>query len=330
MTEQIKSQKNIAIITPVYNEEDALPVYIRAVEELFFSHQRYNFNVLLVDDGSSDKSWQLIEKICEKHDQVRGIRLSRNYGSHIALSAGFANVTADAVATLACDLQDPPETILQFLEKWETGVKIVWGKRKKREDQTWKKITSTIFHKLMQKFAMPAGSKFTTGSFFLVDKLVAESFNQFHESNRITFALVAWTGFQQDTVHYDRERRTRGKSGWSFRKMLKTMYDAFIGFSFAPIRVITLLGISTSLVSFLLGAYVLLLKLEGNPIKGWTSLVLAFSFFFGIQFLILGIIGEYLYRIYLEVVRRPLYFISESTDTETATINKSLQDSNAH
>ncbi len=244
-------KKSIAIVTPVFNEEENLPLYQKSIEGALLSNNEYDFRILFIDDGSRDKSWQVIREICSINKAFQGIRLSRNYGAHIALSAGFANIEADAIATLACDLQDPPKTIKEFIKKWEGGTQIVWGKRKKRADAFWKKTTSRLFYKLLQKFALPSESQFTTGSFLLVDKMVATAFNQFHEQNRITFALVAWTGFKQATVEYERKDRKMGKSGWTFSKMIKTMYDAFIGFSFAPIRVITLLGLSTSAVSFL-------------------------------------------------------------------------------
>ena len=304
----------IVILTPVYNEEESLPNFEQAVDKILLSRQDYDFKVLFIDDGSKDRSWAVIRQICSENPRFQGIRLSRNYGSHIALSAGFANADGDAIAILACDLQDPPEVIWEFLEKWRSGAQIVWGRRQSRKDDFWRILPSRIFFRLMRRFAMPHGSEFTTGSFLLVDKQVAQCLSQFHEHNRITFALVAWTGFDQATVEYDRRGRRAGKSGWNFSKMIKTMYDAFIGFSFLPIRLMTLIGIGVSLLTIPLSVYLLLSWLMGNPIAGWTSLMLAIAFFFGIQFLLMGVVGEYLYRIYAEAVRRPLYFISEKTD----------------
>lgn len=307
----------ITILTPVYNEEKSLPIYESRVKDCLISKQDYEFQILFIDDGSTDHSWAIIREICGRYHHFRGIRLSRNYGSHVALSAGFANADGDAVATLACDLQDPPEVILEFLNKWQNGAKIVWGRRRQRQDGAWRIVASKIFFKLLSRYAMPQGSKFTTGSFLLVDKKVAECFTQFLEHNRITFALVAWTGFEQDVVDYDRRPRVEGKSKWKFRQMFKTMYDAFIGFSLMPIRVMTLLGIGVSLFTLILLLYLLLNWVVGNPTPGWTSQMLALSFFFAIQFLLMGIMGEYLYRIYSEVTRRPLFFVSEITSSES-------------
>lgn len=303
--------RKVAILTPVYNEEQSLPLYEQAVTEVLLSRQDYDFQILFIEDGSTDRSWEIILDICTRNSRFHGIRLSRNYGSHVALSAGFSNTNGDAIATLACDLQDPPEVILEFLKKWECGAQIVWGRRISREDDRLRVWTSKLFSKLIGRFAMPPGSQFTTGSFLLVDRLVARCFQQFQERNRITFALVAWTGFDQAVVDYKRRLRIVGTSGWNFNKMVKAMYDTFIGFSFLPIRLITLLGISTFLLTIPLSAYVLISWIIGNPLLGWTGLMLALSFFFGIQFLLMGIMGEYLYRIYGEAVRRPLYFISD-------------------
>jgi len=238
----------VVILTPVYNEEDTLPRFAEAVNNLLLSRRDYDFHVQFIDDGSKDKSWTIIREICETNSRFQGIRLSRNFGSHIALSAGFSSVHGDAIAILACDLQDPPEVILGFLEKWQSGVQIVWGHRRTRRDPYWKILLSKIFFKLMQWFAMPHESKFDTGSFLLVDRKVAECFCQFHEQNRITFALVAWTGFDQEIVEYDRKERIAGKSSWNFNRMIKTMYDAFIGFSFLPIRIMKLLGVGVFLL----------------------------------------------------------------------------------
>jgi dolichol-phosphate mannosyltransferase len=174
--------------------------------------------------------------------------------------------------------------------------------------------TSRTFETLIRKFAMPPRSRFTTGSFLLVDRRVAECFAQFQERNRVTFALVAWTGFTEAVVEYHRESRRFGRSGWTFSQMVKTMYDTFIGFSVVPIRLMTFTGLIVSLVSIPIAIYLIAQKLTGEPQLGWTSVVLGLTLFAGIQFLMMGIVGEYLYRIYAEVVRRPLYFISSTTD----------------
>lgn len=301
----------VLILTPVYNEEESLPIYVREVKRVLLTPSQYEISILFIEDGSTDRSWEIIQHICKEDRRFQGIRLSRNFGSHIALAAGFDRGDTDIFCTLACDLQDPPDIIIRFLQEWEAGYKIVWGKRRSRMDEGWRIFFSNLFSTMIRRYAMPKGSKFTTGSFFLIDRKVADCFRQFQESNRITFALVAWTGFEQTVVEYDRKKRVAGKSGWNFSKMVKTMYDAFIGFSFMPIRMITFIGVGVSLLAVMLFPYVLFSWIMGNPERGWTSVMASLIFFFGLQFLIMGIAGEYLYRIYAEVVRRPLYFVSE-------------------
>lgn len=303
----------VDIVTPVFNEEQTLPAYVETVRTLLLSRTDADYRVLFVDDGSRDKSWALIARICADDPRFRGLRLSRNFGSHVALSAGFEHTQADAVATLACDLQDPPETVLQFVEQWRQGARIVWGKRRARKDSFWRVATSRVFFTLMRKYAMPRHSRFATGGFFLIDRKVIDCFRQFREHNRITFAIVAYTGFDDRVVEYDRQERKAGVSGWTFSKMLKTMYDAFIGFSFLPVKLMTWLGSLVFLFSMLLGLYVVAEWLLTDVKPGWTSIVLLMSVFFGMQFFLMGIMGEYLYRIYSETTQRPLYFVSDKT-----------------
>ena len=305
----------ILILTPVYNETAGLAAYEQAVRDTLLARTDCSVRVLFIDDGSTDDSWEQIRGLAARDGRFRGIRLSRNYGSHIALSAGFANACdADAVATLASDLQDPPEVASQFIDTWKRGADIVWGKRKTRDESRFRVWTSRVFESLIRRHAMPPRSRFTTGSFLLVDRTVAECFAQFQEHNRVTFALVAWTGFSEAVVEYERRRRRTGVSGWTYGRMVKTMYDTFIGFSQTPIRVMTIAGGLVSLLTIPMAGYIVYHRIAGHPILGWTSTMLPLTLFCGLQFLMMGIVGEYLYRIYAEVVRRPLYFISATTD----------------
>ena len=305
----------VLVLTPVYNESAGLDAYEASVREVLFARPDCDISVLFIEDGSDDDSWARICALAARDGRFRGIRLSRNYGSHIALSAGFANIgDADAVATLACDLQDPPDVVSRFIDTWTTGADIVWGKRISRAESSFRVWTSRVFERLIRRFAMPRKSHFTTGSFLLVDRRVADCFARFQEQNRVTFALVAWTGFNEAVVEYHREPRRSGVSGWTYTRMVKTMYDTFIGFSVLPIRLMTITGVVVSLLTVPIIGYLVIRKLTGQPLLGWTSVMLGVTVFSGLQFLMMGIVGEYLYRIYAEVVRRPLYFISATTD----------------
>jgi dolichol-phosphate mannosyltransferase len=303
----------ITVVTPVYNEESGLEAYRKAIEEFLLSREDVDFDVLLVDDGSRDGSWQGIRRICGDNPRFRAIRLSRNFGSHVALSAGINHCDADAVCTLAADLQDPAETLLDFIEKWRNGAQIVWGRRRSREEAGWRILGSSLFARLVRRYAMPPGSRFTTGSFFLIDRRVVEAFKRFREHNRIVFALVAWTGFEQEVVDYDRRARTAGVSTWTFGRIMKALYDAFIAFSRLPAQVMTLVGLATFVLTVILSLVLVGLRLiDDTVVPGWTSVIVMLCLLFGINFLMLGVVVEYLSRIYQESTARPLYFVSQS------------------
>jgi glycosyltransferase involved in cell wall biosynthesis len=294
----------VTIITPVFNEEASLEAFRSEVSRCLFANQEVHFEVLFVDDGSTDASWQIIERFSGESSRFRGLRLSRNFGSHTALTAGIDQSTSDAVATLACDLQDPPETILEFVDKWRAGAQIVWGRRRTRAEKRVRVWMADLFAWLVRTQAMPAGSKFSTGSFLLIDRTVADCFRQFREHNRITFALVAWTGFRQDVVLYDRRARHAGISGWTFWRMIKAMYDTLIGFSSLLPRFITILGGTIFLMNIPLSLYLIADYVFSRPVPGWTGLMVALCFFFGVVCLMLGIMTEYLDRIYIETTGR--------------------------
>ena len=318
MLKEASDKPKITVITPVYNEQLSLPNYEAAVKETLLNNSGYDIEILLVDDGSDDESWKIICAMCERDKSFKALRLSRNFGSHAALTAGFKAATGDAIATLACDLQDSPETIFEFLEKWRKGAAIVWGHRRKREDVWWRRLTSICFNKIISRFAMPRGSRFATGSFLLADRRVVDCFNEFSERNRVTFALFAWTGFDQEVVDYDRIKRKAGKSSWNLTRILKAGYDTFIGFSALPSNVIFWLATSTALISIILGSYIFLRWLFFDPLPGWTGLMLAMTFFFAVNFMVLSVLVQYLQRIFTEVAARPIYFISEARNTDGA------------
>jgi glycosyltransferase involved in cell wall biosynthesis len=316
--ETFTKQPRITIITPVFNEEASLEAYRAEVVRCFFSCTDVHYEILFVDDGSSDASWEIIERFCRESSRFRGLRLSRNFGSHTALSAGIDNSHSDAVATLACDLQDPPEAVCEFVEKWLEGAQIVWGRRRTRPEAPLRVWLTNLFAWLIKTQAMPRGSKFSTGSFLLIDRTVVECFRRFREHNRITFALVAWTGFSQDVVFYDRVARKAGVSGWNFGKMISALYDTLIGFSNVLPRFITLLGAAIFLMNIPVAIYLVADYIFARPFPGWTGLMLALCFFFGVVCLMLGVMSEYLHRIYIETTGRPLYFIAQESGVPVA------------
>jgi dolichol-phosphate mannosyltransferase len=303
----------VQILTPLYNEEKCFDIYVETVKRVLLSRSDVEYRCLLVDDGSTDGTWELIQQQCRASPQFRGLRLSRNFGAHTAETAGIDLCDADAVVILSADLQDPPETILSFVEAWRQGADVVFGRRRMREDSRWRVLTSKAFEGLLRRFAMPKGSKFATGGFLLMDRKVVECVRQMREANRLIFGLVAWTGFRQAVVEYDRQRRAAGRSAWSIGRMVKSMYDGLIGFSGTIPRAVTLLGAVFSLIGFIAALYFLLNAIFFSPLPGWSTIMVILSLFFGIVFMILGTICEYLLRIYVESTRRPLYFIAADT-----------------
>ncbi len=306
----------ICIVTPVFNEEAGLETYVRTVREVLLERRDAEFRVLFVDDGSTDRSWELIERICREDPRFRGLRLSRNFGAHVAIAAGLEHAEGDAAVILASDLQDPPETVLEFVDRWRRGFQVVWGKRRHRAESAWRRRLADFFLWLLRSYALPRGTRATTGSFLLMDRVVVDAFRRFREHHRLTFAIVAWTGFRQDEVLYDRRARTTGRSGWTLAKLLGAVGDAFVGYSRLPITIVNGLGIGTCVLSFALMGWTLISYLLWEVQPGWPSIIVTITFFFGVLFLILGMYGEYLYRIYEEAVQRPLYLLAETAGAE--------------
>ena len=233
----------VTLGTPVSNEAGNIARYAHTVREELLDRSDIEYRVLFVDDGSQDRSWDMILELCRTDPRFQAIRLSRNFGPHVALSAALHQAEGDAVAVLACDLQDPPEVIRGFVEKWQAGARIVWGKRQSRADSAFRVISSQFFEGLLRRYAMPARSLFATGSFLLMDRRVLDCYRQFQERNRTTFALVAWTGFEQGVVEYHRKARLAGESSWKLHKLIRAAYDTLLAFSRVPFGLVTVLGL---------------------------------------------------------------------------------------
>jgi len=303
----------LVVVTPVFNEATLLGIYAAEVKRVLLGRSDVEVRVILVDDGSTDESWEIIRQLVDTDDRFSAVRLSRNFGAHVALAAGFDHVAKDAdlIATLACDLQDPPETILEFVQEWRKGASIVWGARRSRSDSHWRRAASRMLEIGLRRYAMPRDSRFQTGSFFLIERIVLDSVRQFREQARVTFALVAWTGFDQATVDYDRRMRTGGRSGWTVAQMLNTAYDVFIGFSPIPAKVLTAFGFVMLVTSIVAVFYLVFSWLVQDVQVGWTGLMATMTLCFGLLFVMIGISFEYLYRIFVEAKDRPLYFVSQ-------------------
>lgn len=313
----------ITIVTPIFNEEDNLDTYYKEVSDKLLRLSQYDFEVIFIDDGSRDKSWEKIIKICNADNRFSAIRLSRNFGSHLAVTAGMDRARGDAVVILACDLQDPIETVIDFLKKWEEGYEIVWGERISRADTKWRIIASDLFKFVLKRWVLPKDSKFTTGSFLLMDRKVIDCYCRYEDTSRLTFAMVAWTGFKQAVVQYHRRPRVAGKTGWTFSKMISAFYNAVLAYSSIPLKIATTLSVFTLLMSLPIAMYILYLYLIGRTGNiGWISTIFTVLIFSALILFQLSILGEYLSRVYKDASRRPLYFVSTDTIPERYTSSR--------
>jgi dolichol-phosphate mannosyltransferase len=303
----------VSLVVPTFNEEANLPKFHAAMSEIARDYPDLDWEMLFVDDGSRDRSFLVLSELRQRDPRVRALRFSRNFGSHVAIAAGLDHCAGDATVIMAADLQDPPAVVREFLAKWRDGFDVVWGTRTGRDERGLRPLLTRVFYRLVRRYAIPSYPKTGTGSFCLISRRVVETFRQCKERNRLTFGLIAWSGFRETQVPYHRPEREAGQSAWTASKLLKSAIDTFIAFSFAPIRVISYLGLIVSLISFGLGFYVLMSKLlHGTVVEGWTSVMLAVLTLSGVQLLMIGVLGEYLGRILEEARNRPLYVLDRT------------------
>ncbi len=308
------SQVEISVIAPVYNEEILLPDFYKRTASALKDH---SFEIILVDDGSKDTSWQIIADICKKDPRVKGIGFSRNFGHQSALTAGLENASGEAIVLIDSDLQDPPEVILDMIKKWKEGFDVVYGMRSEREGETaFKKFTASMFYKLLRKSSR-MDIPLETGDFRLMSRPVVKALNDLPERVRFLRGLSTWVGYRQTGISYKRDPRTAGVTKFPFFKMLKFAFDGISSFSFIPLQMASYLGLASTVIAFLLMIYSVYVRLfSDTAVRGWASLMVSIFFIGGIQLLMIGVIGEYVGRIYEEVKRRPLYLASRFANLE--------------
>jgi dolichol-phosphate mannosyltransferase len=300
-----------SLVIPVFNEEEVLPELYRRVTQVMVAAET-SYELVLIDDGSSDKTWEIMQRLRASDERVSLVRLSRNFGHQIALTAGLEHARGETVVVLDADLQDPPELIPRMLELWREGHDVVYGLRTRREGEgLFKRSTAAIFYRLIGRLTsvhIPAD----TGDFRLMSRPVVEALKRVRERNRFVRGLVAWVGFRQVALPYERAHRAAGETKYPFSKMLRFAVDAIISFSILPLRLATGFGFLVSFFSFAYAAHAVYLKVvTGESLPGWASLMVGIAFLGGVQLLCLGIVGEYLGRIYDEVKARPLYLLQD-------------------
>jgi len=302
----------LSVVVPCFNEEAVIRETHRGLVAALEKVPELDFELIYVDDGSRDATLKLLRGLQRMDERVRVLALSRNFGQQIAVTAGLQCAEGDAVVIIDSDLQDPPDVILEMLEHWREGVDVAYGLRTEREGETtFKRWTASAFYRLINRIADVA-IPVDTGDFRLMDRKVVNAFLAMPERDRLMRGMVAWTGFRQEPVPYRRAVRTAGETKYSFRKMLRLAIDGILSFSMVPVRLATYGGFCASGMALLGIVYALGLRIFFDIwITGWTLLFIAIVFFGGVQLVFIGIMGEYLGRIYGEVKRRPLYLIKE-------------------
>ncbi len=305
-----------SIIIPVLNEEDNIQELYEQISKLKCGNDDYRFEFIFVDDGSTDNSFNLLKEISKSDDRVKIISLSKNFGGWNAISAGIEHAKGDAVTWISADLQEPPDLIPRMIEKWKEGYKIVFATRSSRKDPISKKLLASFFYKLLRRIALPAYPS-NGCDICLIDKRVVEHFKSFRERNRFVVGILLSTGFEKCEIPYERRARKFGESKWSTMKSAKLALDAIISFSYSPLRLIIYTGFAVFFVSIIMILNVIIEKLfMGIPVAGYSSLMIAILFFGGLHAIMLGIIGEYLWRILEETKQRPLYIINDKIGFE--------------
>lgn len=310
--------KTISVLIPAYNEEPVLEHLFTRLANLANDTKNYDFEFLFINDGSKDKTLDIIKDYAEKDPRVSFINLSRNFGKEIAMIAGLDYVQGDATVIIDADLQDPPELIPEMIKFWEEGFDDVYAKRRSRDGESWlKKFTSKQYYKTLQKVThVPIQED--TGDFRLLDRRVVEAIKQFRDTQRNAKAIFSWVGFHKKEILYDRDERVAGETKWNYIKLVNLAIDGITSFTTAPLRISTYFGALVSLAAFLYLIFLVIRTiLFGVDLDGYPSMMAVILFLGGVQLLSLGIIGEYVGRIFNETKQRPLYLIEEYHNGKT-------------
>jgi len=304
--------KKISILIPAYNEQEVLSHLYERLNKLAGETSDYDFEFLFINDGSRDRTLEIIKSYAEKDPRVAYVNLSRNFGKETAMLAGLDHATGDATVIIDADLQDPPELIPQMLKYWEEGYDDVYARRTSRNGESWlKKATSSAFYKVLQQSTQIPIQQ-DTGDFRLLDKRCVEALKQIRESQRYTKGMFSWIGYKKKEITYERDARIAGETKWNYLKLLNFAIDGITSFTTSPLRISSILGILVSISAFIYIVYLVIRTAAfGTDLAGYPSMMAVILFLGGIQLLSLGVIGEYVGRIFNETKNRPLYFVEE-------------------
>jgi glycosyltransferase involved in cell wall biosynthesis len=297
---------------PAYNEEDVLEQLYEKLTFVIEAIPNYDFELLFVNDGSKDRTLEIIKEMRETDHRISYVDLSRNFGKEIGMMAGFDYAKGDAVIIIDADLQDPPELIPEMIKYWEQGYDDVFAKRRSRAGETWmKKWTAKTFYRVLQKITkIPVQEN--TGDFRLLDRRCIEALRTLRETQRYTKGMFSWIGYNKKEILFDRNPRAAGETKWNYKKLMDLAIEGITSFTTAPLRLSTYFGFTISLCAFIYMMFIIAKTLViGEMVQGYPSLMTVMLFLGGIQLISLGIIGEYLGKIFIETKHRPLYFVDE-------------------
>ena len=302
---------DVSIVAPCYNEQDGLRELHRRVTAAARAATGDRYEIVLVNDGSRDRTWEVIQALCAEDPKVTGVNLSRNFGHQLALTAGLDMVRGKRILIIDADLQDPPELLGPMMAAMDAGADVVYGQRRKRAGETWfKRLTASLFYRLLTRLTKVEVPR-DTGDFRLMDRRVLEALQSMPEHHRFIRGMVAWLGFRQVPIQYDRDARFAGTTGYPFLKMVRFALDAVTSFSIVPLRIASIMGVGLGLLAFMGVAYAVASWLVFDTVPGWTSITVIVTLLGSIQLLSLGVLGEYVGRLYIESKRRPNYLIAE-------------------
>ena len=310
-------KKKVTLVIPMYYEEKVVEECYKRVKSNLEKLTNYEHEIIFVNDGSKDKTLELLEKIAENDKCVKIVSFSRNFGHQAAVTAGLQYVTGDAIVIMDADLQDPPELIPDMLKLWEEGNEVIYGKRKSRKGEShFKLFTAKMFYKTLNALSDVEIPK-DTGDFRLVDRKVVDIINTLPEHNKFLRGLFSWVGYKQKAFEYERKERFAGETKYPLKKMIKLASDGIISFSTKPLKIVGGLGIITILISLIILIYSLISYFTGHSAQaGWTSLIVTVTLLSGVQLLSLWIISEYIGRIYDDTKKRPQYIIDKKINIE--------------
>lgn len=305
-------RKKISVLIPFYNEEEVLPQLYERLAAVMDSMPEYDWEAMLVNDGSKDRSLVAAARMHEQDKRFHYIDLSRNFGKETAMMAGFDHVTGDCVVIMDSDLQHPPEVIPDMVAEWEKGYDDIYGQRLTRGKEPWlRKVLSLTYYKLLQKSTnIPILEN--TGDFRLLDRMCINALKSMRESNRYTKGMYCYVGFRKKGVPFKQEERAAGTTKWNFFKLFNLAVEGITSYTSAPLRMATVVGVVIALLALLYLVYVLIKAIVvGDPVAGYPTIIVSILFLGGLQLLFLGILGEYIGRIFTETKQRPVYFIRE-------------------